>query len=557
MSSDFSQNTNDLLYAEEWDLLSDDIGRAVAQSFRYDCAEALEHEWLSKKVADHKISLIKCPFPQPKSLNRGDFIIGFRQDQTPIKCPFEFMGAPSLICGSTGSGKTTTARFWCSQAGILARGAWFIDSRKREMRVLQSLFKKMGMPLAIVDAYSLKINPLEVPEGVNPNLFAPNVADTLVKTLKLPPTASKVLHQSLHCLYQRHGMFDGNTTNYPTLFELREFIRNARNFHAQARDAIITALDPLLLSLRNVLCCRKGWSIGELAKRKIVFEFNSCSDAARNLLVNTLLLSEFQSRVSKGYSNVSPDLFIYLDEGSQLIESDDATISQWAGLIRGVGLSLLISNQSAVSISQKVLSNIPNRFIAQCSSFADLQVLGSAIGLDASAKRYLSTHLRPGLLLGSLSQGDCRHPFLFTTPLMNLPCHQIDESANREIEALPVVPASEFENWEPEWAKQEVISSEDTKVTVSTQKLDTPPFPNLGLSRDEMLLLQAVIADPCQPVSTFPTTLQMSTKTIQRLRKSLVIKNMIQEQQMQSSGRGRPSTLLAPTQHALEMLGIE
>lgn len=557
MSSDFFKNTNDLLYAEEWGLMSDDVGKAVAQSFYYDCAEAFEHELLPKRVRDHKIEMIKCPFPKPNRLNSGDFVLGFQQDQTPIKCPFDFMGAPSLICGSTGSGKTTTARYWCLQAGMLARGAWFIDSRKREMRVLQPVFKKAGVPLAIVDVYSLKINPLQVPEGVNPNLFVPNVADALVKTLKLPPTAQKILHQSLHHLYRRHGIFDGNTTNYPTLFELRDFVCNARNFHAQARDALVTALDPLLLSLRDVLCCRKGWSISELAKRKIVFEFNSCSDASRNLLVNTLLLSEFQSRVAKGYSNVSPDLFIYIDEGSQLIESDDATISQWAGLIRGVGLSLLISNQSAVSISQKVLSNIPNRFIAQSSSFADLQVLGSAIGLDASAKRYLSTNLRPGLLLGSLSQGSWRHPFLFTTPLMNFPCSQIDESTNKELEALPVVPAPEFENWEPEWARQEVISTEEAKVAVSAQKPDTLPLPNLGLSKDEMRLLQAVITDPCQPVSFFPTKLQMSTKTIQRLRKSLVIKNMIQEQQMQSSGRGRPSTLLAPTQHALETLGIE
>jgi len=76
------------------------------------------------------------------------------------------------------------------------------------------LFTKAGIPLPIIDAYSIEINPLEVPEGVNPNLFAPNVADALVRTLKPPPTASKILHQSLHCLYQRHGMFDGNIINY-------------------------------------------------------------------------------------------------------------------------------------------------------------------------------------------------------------------------------------------------------------------------------------------------------------------------------------------------------
>ncbi len=557
MAGEFSKDISDLLYAEEWGLLLDDVGRAIAQTFQYGCAEEFEHKLLSKRVNNHKIDMARCPFPSPKSLNRGDFVIGFQKDKTPIKCPFDFLGAPSLICGSTGSGKTTVARFWSLQAGMLARGTWLIDSRKREMRVLQPAFKKMGIPLAIVDGYSLKINPLQVPEGVSPNLFVPNVADTLVKTLKLPPTARKVLHQSLHNLYQKHGILDGNTTNYPTLFELRDYVCNAKNFHSQARDALVTSLDPLLLSLRNVLCYRKGWSISELAMLKIVYEFNCYSEDAKDLLINILLLSEFQSRIARGYSNVSPDLFIYIDEGSSLIESDDGTISQWAGLIRGVGLSLLISNQSAVSISQKVLSNVPNRFIGQSSSFADLQVLGSALGLDSSSKRYLSSHLKPGLLLGSMGQGNWRHPFLFTTPLMNFPCHQIDTSANKELESLAVVRAPEFEDWEPEWAKKEVISTEEEKVPESAQEPEIPSLPDIGLKTDELRLLRAVIAEPCQPVSSFSTKLKMSTRTILRLRKSLLAKNMIQEQQMQISGRGRPATLLAPTPYALKTLGEE
>ena len=381
------------MYAQQWNLLADDTGRAVDQSFQYGCADSFEHEWLSKRVSNHQAEMARCPFPVPRALNKGNFTLGFDQQGTPIKCPFDFMGSPSLICGSTGSGKTTTARFWSIQGGALYRGAWFIDSRKREMRVLQSAYAKMGLPLAIIDGHAMRMNPLEVPEGVAPKSFAPNVADAIMRVFNLPPVARKVLHQSLHHLYQSHGIFGGNTTNYPTLFELRDFVGKAKMFHAQARDALITALDTSLLSLGNVLAYRKGWSISELAKRKIVFEFNTVSESDRNLLINTLLLSEFQSRVAQGYSNVQPDLFIYIDEGSSLIEAGDATISQWVGLIRGVGISLLISNQSAVSISQRVLSNIPNRFIAQCSSFADLNVMAAAIGLDASQKRFLSLHL--------------------------------------------------------------------------------------------------------------------------------------------------------------------
>ena len=93
-------------------LLSDEIGRSVAQSFQYGCAKELEHEILAKRVNGHKIEMIKHPFPRPNALNTGDFTIGFQQGptQTPILCPFDFMGAPSLICGSTGSGENDDSK---------------------------------------------------------------------------------------------------------------------------------------------------------------------------------------------------------------------------------------------------------------------------------------------------------------------------------------------------------------------------------------------------------------------------------------------------------------
>jgi hypothetical protein len=121
------------------------------------------------------------------------------------------------------------------------------------------------LTLEIVDAHAMKMNPLEVPRGVSPHSFAPNLADALVRVLKLPPTAQKVLHQSLYHLYQKHGILDGDKSNYPTLFELRDFVANAKQFHTQARDAFVTSLDPLLLSLKNVFCYR---TISQAPSRK-------------------------------------------------------------------------------------------------------------------------------------------------------------------------------------------------------------------------------------------------------------------------------------------------
>ncbi len=356
-------------------------------------------------------------------------------------------------------------------------------------------------------------------------------------------------------------MFEGNTTNYPTLFELYEFVNQAgKNFHASAKEALLTALAPLLMELNSVLAYRKGWDILGLAKEKIIFEFNSASEVGKNLLTNCgLILPTFQSRVAQGFSNVGRDkyLAIYFDEGSSLIENDDAVISRWIGLVRGVGLALVISNQSAVSISQRVLSNLPNRFICQLSSYADLSVMASSCGMDSNQKKYLAQNLTPGLLAGHLANGSWRHPFLFTTPLMNSGSNQFQGDGCKALDSLPVVPAPEFLNWQPAWMRKEIIPTEQEptapKQITASDIIPAEQPSGTGLEPDELRLLEAIAADPCQPVSFYPTKIHISKRKALRLRKSLLDKKLIQEQTMQT-GRGRPSILLAVSDKAMDLL---
>lgn len=73
------------------------------------------------------------------------------------------------------------------------------------------------------------------------------------------------------------------------------------------------------------------------------------------------------------------------------------------------------------------------------------------------------------------------------------------------------------------------------------------------IDADELRLLEAIAADPCQPVSFYPAKIHISKRKALRLRQSLVAKRMIQEQTMQT-GRGRPSILLAVTDDAVALL---
>jgi hypothetical protein len=197
------------------------------------------------------------------------------------------------------------------------------------------------------------------------------------------------------------------------------------------------------MSLRSVLCYRIGWTTGALAKRHIVFELGGVSETDKDVILNSLVVPEFVSRISRGISNPHMDLFISCDEAARLVGDEGGSIPDLIGLIRGTGIGLALSVQSA-QVARRILSNTPNKFIGRCSSFADYETLGAACGLTDEQRRWLATHLVPGLFLGHLGQGDWRYPFLFRVPPMNFGKQQKapeNEDDLGSLKMLPVCPA--------------------------------------------------------------------------------------------------------------------
>jgi hypothetical protein len=112
------------------------------------------------------------------------------------------------------------------------------------------------------------------------------------------------------------------------------------------------------------------------------------------------------------------DLFINCDEAARLIGSSDSSISDLIGVIRGTGIGLDLSLQSA-QVSKSVLSNTPNKFLGRVNSYADLEAIGSSMGLTRDQRQWISRNLVPGMFVGQLGQGKWRHPFVFRIPNLN------------------------------------------------------------------------------------------------------------------------------------------
>ncbi len=426
--SHLPQSVLDRIYAERNGLLKDALGRSIGRILDSGIRDDFAQGELSDRVRRHRIKrAFQGEFPRPR-LSSGELILGVDQSGRPLRCPVQVLNAHALTLGGSGSGKTTKSRFLALQIVPRLRGAWLFDFRKREFASLRPFLARAGVDLIVCPGRMLRLNCLQVPAGVVPLAWAASAAEMLVGCLGVPERAAKLVHAAVVSLYEQRGVL-GGSVDYPTLFDLREAIARDPRANPQAREAFLDSVDPVLLSVGDVFRYRVGWTSHDLAQRRIVFEIGGLAERDKNLILNTLLLSEFMSRVAGGVSNPGMDLWICCDEAARLVSTggSNGAIADMIGLVRGTGIGLDLSVQSA-DVAPAVLSNTATKVIGRCGSATDYDAMAAAMGLSAEQRQWLRTHLEPGLFVGQLGEGSWREPFVFRIPPMRLSDVAVDSS---------------------------------------------------------------------------------------------------------------------------------
>ncbi|MBL8745377.1 MAG: hypothetical protein JNK58_03370 [Phycisphaerae bacterium] len=407
------------LYAEQHRLIDDPLGNAVRQVLDAGVEDEFISDELRGRVRKHRIArAFAGPFETPR-LEGGDLCLGTDLNGRLLWMPSQFMNGHSLTVGNSGSGKTTKSKFNIVQMARLVGGLWAFDLRKAEFASTAAAQNAQGLETTVLRPHDVKLNPLQVPEGSSPGAWAPRIAEAIGLALRLPPRATKLVHTRILMLFDEFGvMAQGDQAErFPTLFDLRESVAADRHAHPAAKHALVDSLDPILLSLGQSLAFYRGWSSSDLARFRIVFELGAIGEAAKDLILTSILSAEFMSRVARGYSNAPMDLFVVCDEAGSLLSSSAhaAGLSDLLGLVRGTGIGLDLSTQTA-NIAPGFLSNTANKFLGRVGSATDLETIGNAMGLTSEQRRWACQNLTPGLFIGQLGEGEWRRPFVFRVP---------------------------------------------------------------------------------------------------------------------------------------------
>ena len=541
----------EILRAEKFGAFDDALGQSVLHIYRLGLLDKFSSSVICERVHKVKTRLMTGTLPplQKPRLAHGEFSPGDAVDRNHIYIPRKALCSGVGFFGGTNAGKTTTLFYWIPQVISTKCNAWIIEPYKKEWRRVLAVFQQLNKELVILRARDCKLNPLQAGKA-DPRTHLATVVDVLDRVLHVPDRARSILRQGCHELYTKFGIWLGNTTTWPCLFDLYEWIYTTPGLNAPARDAILDRLGTVLTS-GQCLAYRVGWDPLELRRWSIVYELADASDQLKRLLVEPCLYTIYQNEYQRGTTNADLSLWIVIDDALHFLLTGQNSggeitpLDELVSVVRSSGLGLAVLCQTTHGVSRPLMANLSFKMMGHLNLFEDYQLLGANMLMVPEQISWAAHNLRSQLYIGQFGAGEYQEPFVFTVPnvpTLNLVDDYAAANTRRALDVLPTVPAAEFANWQPHHA----IAVTTTVASNSDQ-----------LSEVELRFLDTVIATPGQPSSCYAKAARMNGAAAASVRARLVTLGYLREHPLATGKRGRMSLVLEPLPKALTAVSTQ
>jgi len=409
-----------------------DLRILIAHGFEPKAHARLEGR-TSFKELKQRINLV--PF-DPTGQMEGDIILG-RNAQGISRYHSDNAPRHLLGLGMTGAGKTVFMVSLLLQYLFIAAGIWIFDFVKRELRGFKRLAEQLGFSPIVCRSEWLRINLLD-PQGLDPAQYANICAEFITISLGLPTVAKHILKICIIQLYEKFGLFNNPNAVPPILAELIEEVRNFIG-NSSAKSAILIRLEALLANKKAIFNVRRGFPIRELAKKNIIWEFDSVEMQFQILFVSYLISMIFAIRVAEPSQDL---LIIDLDEGGKVYskKAESANegpsyISTMTGVIRKMRIGLFVWNQTTYDLCNSIIANSAIKILCELGTAQDYDIFGRTMALTGPQIEYSKVALCPGVQVIKTAF-DWKKPFLNYSPLINIPDDVSDNEARASAQTL-------------------------------------------------------------------------------------------------------------------------
>ena len=458
---------------------------------------------------------------------QGDVVMGWVHYNGKDICPFglrplELVQHTSLV-GRTGSGKSNAGYLLAknlTKVGI----PWLCLDWKQSWRRLRNLPEFADLRVYTIgrDVAPLRINPLIPPIGIDPRQHLKALVAVINAAYFCGAGVEYLLTSILDELYQKHGIYDGTVTRYPTFRDVMAILKNtpATGRVSLWLSSAIRAVHSLCFgSMDSIVNSESNVTMDELLSRPTVLELEALSHADKLFFSEMLMLQIYSHRMVKNERNQLKHILI-IEEAHHLLSRLSQRSGQPASIvevifreIREMSEGIVFLDQMPSEISKTALANTYTTISMNLKGKQDVTTISAAMLLQEDQPMALGT-MEIGKAIVKL-QGRIKEPFMIRVPEIKIPADLVTDDSVRE-------------------AMAPLIRSTEPPAGIA------PATEMPKLSESEMALLTDVAIMPDSGVVARYTRCKLSGRQGDKAKRSLIEMGSIKEvEQLTPRGRSK------------------
>ena len=331
--------------------------------------------------------------------------------------PYKDINEHVLVTGATGSGKTNTVkRIVQGLSGECP--VCIIEPSKKEYWEMFSGIRNMKIYSAGMDAYQLKLNPLEPEEGTVISNHVDSVMYAFSGAFEMEEPTRLALDGLIKYAYERHGWELSDVAHvgkywrrYPNISDLQQLLpdycRERLTYGLEVNSNIQGSISNRLASLSTgvngtIVNTEKSLTGKEICSRNTLFELDDLTLETKPFIAMLILIKIDQYLRQRGNSGLLSNVIV-LEEAHNIFGRDVGNTRQVAkrmasdffsnmlSQIRAYGVGIIIADQGASQINQNAVSNTKVKITHAVANASDCEEIAYAGQMSDYQKRILPT----------------------------------------------------------------------------------------------------------------------------------------------------------------------